>query len=418
MLLIYGKGITGQSTFKLANELRLNPVIVDDKDYKEELLNNVNEIVVSPGIPFFNKVFKDAKKRNIPIIGEIEFAYRYFKGDVIAITGTDGKSTTTKLIHTVLGEDTSQIGGNYGIPFSELVLKDSKKTAILELSSFQIYSTKNFKPNIAVFLNLSTDHLDWHKKFCHYKLSKYKLFRNMSQNDIAILNYDDINVRNVPTGAVKYFFSLEKLPDNLNGIYLRNNRLILKIFKKEVYFDVSDINLKGIHNIQNIMATVLVGYLKGIENTVIEDRIRKFKPLPYRMEVIGEINGITFINDAKSTTTQAVEKAITSYKDKNILLIVGGINKGGDFTRLKKFKNIRAVFIIGKDKEEIFNSLYGSYPLYKFETLEDAVKNAFSFASKGDIILFSPGCASFDMFKNYKDRGEKFNKIFEELKNA
>ncbi len=418
MLLIYGKGITGQSTFKLANELRLKPIIADDRDYKEELLNNVNEIVVSPGIPFFNKVFKDAKKRNIPIIGEIEFAYRYFKGDIIGITGTDGKSTTTKLIHTVLGEDVSQIGGNYGIPFSELVLKDSKKTAILELSSFQIYSTKNFKPNIAVFLNLSLDHLDWHKKFCHYKLSKYKLFRNMSQNDVAILNYDDINVRNVPTSAVKYFFSLEKLPDNLNGIYLRNNRLILKVLKNEIYFDISDINLKGIHNIQNIMATVLVGYLKGIENTVIEDRIRKFKPLPYRMEFIGEINGITFINDAKSTTTQAVEKAITSYKDRNILLIVGGINKGGDFTRLKKFKNIKGVFIIGKDKEKIFSSLYGSFPLYKFETLEDAVKTAFSFSSKGDIILFSPGCASFDMFKNYKDRGEKFNKIFEELKNA
>ncbi len=418
MLLIYGKGITGQSAFKLARKLRLNPVIVDDKDYKEELLNNVKEIVVSPGIPFFNKVFKDARKRNIPIIGEIEFAYRYFKGDVIAITGTDGKSTTTKLIHTILGENTSQIGGNYGIPFSELVLKDSKKTAVLELSSFQIYSIRSFKPNIAVFLNLSLDHLDWHKKFCHYKLSKYKLFKNMSRKDTAVLNYDDTNVRNVPTSATKYFFSLEKLPENLNGIYLKNNKLILKILKNEIYFDISDINLKGIHNIQNIMAAVLVGYLKGIESVVIEDRIRKFKPLPYRMEVIGEINGITFVNDAKSTTTQAVEKAVTSYKDRNILLIIGGINKGGDFTKLKRFKNIRGIFLIGKDKEEIFSSLYGCFPLYKFETLEDAVKTAFSFASNEDIILFSPGCASFDMFKNYKDRGEKFNKIFEELKNA
>ena len=188
MVLIYGKGLTGQAAFKLAQNLGLNPKIADDKDYREEILDNIKEIIISPGIPFFNKIFKDAKKRKIPIIGEIEFAYRYFKGDIIAITGTDGKSTTTKLIHTVLGKENSQIGGNYGIPFSDLVLKAKNKTAVLELSSFQIYSIKKFRPNIAVFLNLSLDHLDWHKKFLHYKLSKYKLFKNMSQNDIAILN--------------------------------------------------------------------------------------------------------------------------------------------------------------------------------------------------------------------------------------
>ena len=417
MLLIYGKGITGQSAFKLAKELGLNPILIDDSDYNKNILNKATEIVVSPGIPFFNDIFKNAKAKNIPIFGEIEFAYRYFKGEIIAITGTDGKSTTTKLIHTVLGEEETQIGGNYGIPFSEIVLKDNKKTVVLELSSFQIYSIKNFKPNIAIFLNLSVDHLDWHKKFCHYKLSKYKLFKNMTDKEIAILNYDDINVRNTPTKAVKYYFSLNKLPEELNGIYLKNNKLVLKTLKKEIYFDISDVKLKGVHNLQNIMVAILTGYLKGVNKEIIESRIRNFKPLPYRMEILGDIDGKIFINDAKSTTVQSVEKAVESYKDNNIYLILGGINKGGDFSKLKKFKNIKSVFIIGRDKEEIFKNLKGAFPVFKMETLEDAVKNAFLQSSDGDIILFSPGCASFDMFKNYKDRGEKFKKIFEELKN-
>ncbi|RUM59544.1 MAG: UDP-N-acetylmuramoyl-L-alanine--D-glutamate ligase [Persephonella sp.] len=419
MLLIYGKGLTGNSAYNLAKKLGYKVLFVDDKDYKEEILKDVQEVVVSPGVPFFNKIYKDCKKKRINIIGEIEFAYRFFKEkDIVAITGTDGKSTTTKLIHTVLGSDNSVIGGNYGIPFSDIVLNSENKTAVLELSSFQIYSIKKFKPNIAVFLNLSVDHLDWHKRFCHYKLSKYKLFKNLLKKDIAILNYDDINVRNVPTKAKKLYFSLESLPSPLEGIYYKNGRLVLNINKKEIYFDISDLKLEGLHNIQNVMAAILTAYIKGLDKNLIQERLKQFKPLPFRMEVLGEIKGVKFVNDAKSTTVQSLVKALESYKDKNVLLILGGINKGGDFSVINRFKNIKGVFLIGRDKEDIAKKIKNIKQIYRFNSLEDAVKTAFSYANSGDILLFSPACASFDMFKNYKDRGERFKKIYEELKNA
>jgi len=419
MLIIYGKGKTGYAVKELADSLKIENTLVDDTDFNENLLKSAKKIVVSPGVPFNHRIYKLAKKHNIDIEGEIEFANRYFNGDIIAITGTDGKSTTTKMIHHLIGEENASIGGNYGIPFSEIVLKEPNKDAVLELSSFQIYSTKNLKPKIAVFLNISTDHLDWHKKFCHYKLSKYKLFKNMDNNDIAILNYDNKDVRETPTVAKKYFFSLNKLPSDIKGAYFDGEKIVVQDDKNRFSVKLPK-SIKGIHNIQNTMASVLTAYLYGVDKDTIENRLESFKPLPFRMEYLGSINGVDFYNDAKSTTLQSLEMALKSFDGKRVHLIAGGINKGADFSKLNDLisKKVKKAVLIGRDRESIKNMLGNSTEIVLRDSLKDAVLEALKDAKEGDVILFSPACASFDMFKNYIDRGEKFNQIFNELKNA
>ncbi len=413
MVLIYGKGKTGQAVFEFLNEKREKILIRDDFDFVEEDLKDTSQIIVSPGVPFFHQIYKLARKNNIEIIGEIEFAYRYFDGFITAITGTDGKSTTTYLLGQLLQEKKTFIGGNYGEPFVNAI-KENKKNAVLELSSFQIYSTKSFKPDIAIFLNFSTDHLNWHKTEKHYLLSKYRLFKNQTEKDIAILNFDDEKVKNSPTRAKRYYFSLEKLPDNVEGIYPDGSSLYLKINGKQEKINISGFKLIGEHNLQNLMAAVLAAYLQGISIDKINKKIPELKSLPYRIEFKKEINGIKFYNDAKSTTVQSVLKAVESFNEK-VVLILGGIYKGGDFSVLRDISNISKFVIIGQDKESLQRMINRPEKTYLADTLKEAVKTAYSLAEKGNIVLFSPGCASFDMFKNYIDRGEQFNKIVEEL---
>jgi UDP-N-acetylmuramoylalanine--D-glutamate ligase len=466
--LIYGKGKTGESIKKYLEKKNIQSLIIDDNDPLPEN-ENIDTIIVSPGVPFFNRIFKYAKKRKIPIISEIEFAYRQCNGncEIIAITGTDGKTTTTSLIYEVLKEISDKnvyVGGNYGIPFVEILDKieeasffyqkpldqednsldiaNSDKTmnknnistshvsrltshvspliVVLELSSFQIYSTKTLKPKVSIILNISTDHLDWHKKEKHYILSKLKLLKN---TEFSVLNYDDKCLKNIK-GKNVYYFSLKALPEDVKGIYLKEYRkedglnvynLVLKDDKTE------EIQVKtqliGFHNLQNIMATILTAYLLKVDIDKVVEKIKEFKPLSHRIEFVKEVEGVKFYNDSKSTTVQAVEKAIESF-DENVVLILGGINKGGDFSKLGTLlkTKVLSAFIIGRDKEQIHRMIKDYTNSIKKESLEEAVKDAFEVAkSNKAVVLFSPGCASFDMFKNYADRGNKFKEIVESL---
>ncbi len=418
MLLIYGKGKSGLSAYSLAEKKGFKAVLVDDKDFKEEYLRNVSLIVVSPGIPFNHQIFKLAKRRSIPIIGEVEFAFRFWRGKIISITGTDGKSTTTKLIYEILKTKYPDvyIGGNYGIPFSQIVSEHTEGIAVLELSSFQIYSTVSFKPNTAVFLNFSKDHLDWHKKISHYLFSKYKLFKNQTSTDTVVLNFDNLYTYETKTKGRKLFFSLEPLPEGYEGTFLKDKKIFLRIDdKEEELISVDEIPLKGIHMFQNIMASILVGSIYKVEKENILQSIKAFKPLPFRLEYEGSFKGIDIYNDAKSTTVQSLKMAIKSFQDKKVVLIAGGINKGGDFSLLREEKNIKKVILIGRDKEIIKKSLENFFPVEISENLQEAFKKSLKSAEKNDVILFSPGCASFDMFKNYIDRGESFKRIVREI---
>jgi UDP-N-acetylmuramoylalanine--D-glutamate ligase len=468
LVLIYGKGKTGESIKKYLEKKNIKSLIIDDNDPLPEN-ENIDTIIVSPGVPFFNRIFKYARKRKIPIISEIEFAYRQCNGncEIIAITGTDGKTTTTSLIYEVLKEMLDKnvyVGGNYGIPFVEILDKieeasfsyqktldqednpldltnsykamDKKNAStshvspltshvsplivVLELSSFQIYSTKTLKPKVSIILNISTDHLDWHKKEKHYILSKLKLLKN---TEFSVLNYDDKCLKNIK-GENVYYFSLKELPEDVKGIYLKEYRkegglnvynLVLKDYKTE------EIQVKtqliGFHNLQNIMATILTAHLLNVDIDKVVEKIKEFKPLSHRIEFIKEVECVKFYNDSKSTTVQAVEKAIESF-DENVVLILGGINKGGDFSKLGSLlkTKVLSAFIIGRDKEQIYQMIKDYTNSIKKESLEEAVKDAFEVAkSNKAVVLFSPGCASFDMFKNYADRGNKFKEIVESL---
>ncbi len=419
MLLIYGKGKSGQSAKALAEKKGFEAAVVDDNDFKEKYIEKTSMIVVSPGIPFYHPIYKLAKKKRIPIIGEVEFAYRFWKGKVIAVTGTDGKSTTVKLIYDILKREKEDIfiGGNYGIPFSEIVLERETGTAVLELSSFQIYSTVYFKPDVGVFLNISTDHLDWHRRFLHYLISKYRLFKRQKTENYAVLNFDNRYVFQTKTMAKKMYFSLKPLPGEYEGAFLKDDWIyIRKMDKEEKIVNIKNLPVKGIHFVQNVMASILAVQSQGIRKASIEKGIYEYKPLPFRLEYEGNIKGVEIYNDAKSTTVQSLLMALKSFPDKNVILIAGGINKGGDFSVLKREKNLKKVILIGRDKEKIKKMIQPDINPDLSNSLEEAFNRALYYAEKDDVILFSPACASFDMFKNYIDRGNRFKKIVSGLK--
>ncbi len=413
-VLIYGKGKTGEAVKSFCENINLESYIVDDNTYNLELLKEVDTVVVSPGIPFFHKIYKDARIHKKEIIGEVEFAYRFLnkKNKIVAITGTDGKSTTTKLTaHFISNRYKTYICGNYGIPFVEIVKQANKEPGIvvIELSSFQIYSIKSFKPDIAVFLNFAKDHLNWHKRLSHYFLSKEKLFKNMNKEGVSLINFDNKCVSKVRTSSRKIYFSTK---DKNVPVFIEKNRFRINL-GKGLNIEIENKNKKliGIHNTINTAVSAAVALLIGIKPEEIEKAIDTFEPLPHRLEFIKDIKGIKFYNDSKSTTVQSLENALRSF-DRNLIVIMGGINKGGDFSTIKNILSSRAkkVILIGKSKNEIKDMLNNCCKIELVNSMEEAVFKAYSSAETGDVILLSPGCASFDMFKNYEDRGEAFKK--------
>jgi len=415
MVLVYGKGTTGQHLTKFMDSNKIPFIWRDDGDFEENDLSKIRLIVVSPGVPFYHKIYKLARKKGIEIIGDIEYGYRLYRGKIFAITGTDGKSTTTYILGEFLKKENPFIGGNYGQPFINAVL-NKNPLAVLEVSSFQIYATQTFRPDTGIFLNVSVDHLDWHKRKSHYVLSKWRMFRRMNRENAAVLNLDQKIISTEKLKTNRYYFSLDKLPREVEGIYHCGQSLIYKIKDKIGKIDITDFKLEGIHNIQNLMAASLSAIVHGITPAEIEKVIPRLKPLPYRIQPVAEIKGVKFYNDSKSTTVQSVEKAVASFKDFKVILIMGGIYKGGDFSILTRYPNIKKIVIYGKDRQILKQMLKEKEDIvFLKDTLEDSVKEAYEHAEKRDVILFSPGCSSFDSFKNYKERGEVFNKIVESI---
>lgn len=396
MKLIYGKGCTGQALVDFCEENGIDYFLMDDNDFSLSVLEKVDEIIVSPGVPFYADIYKLARKRRIPIIGEIEFAYRYKKGKIIAITGTDGKSTTTKLVYDILKNfnDNTFIGGNYGIPFISFVDKLTESSiTVLELSSFQIYSTRTFRPHIAVILNIDIDHLNWHKKLKHYVYSKLRITRNQTHEDYLIIN------------------------KNLKNLHFNTKAKIIEINIKETeILNLEKVKLKGKHNLENISVAIQISKIFNLELEKVKEVIENFSPLEHRLEFLGTFNGVKIYNDAKSTTVQATRKAIEAM-DSPVILIAGGIDKGGNFKDLRNSLNKKAklVILIGRDKEKIKKDINFKNTVFA-NTLEEALNIAIKHSEKKDTILFSPGCASFDMFKNYIDRGNQFKNLVNKLK--
>jgi UDP-N-acetylmuramoylalanine--D-glutamate ligase len=391
---------------------------VETGKHTPEFFKDVEFVIISPGIDERNEFIDFLKKRKIPIISEIELAYNFSKSKkIIAITGTNGKTTTTTMVGNIFKKAgyPSVVCGNIGNTFiGEIKNIEDKTWIILEVSSFQLEKIVNFRPYISCLLNIDYDHFDRYSNMEEYINAKKRIFENQKENDYSVLNFDDYYTKKLLKGIKthKIFFSFSKI---FNGIYYKSGAIFLNLNNKNLkIFETKNLKIEGRGNIANIMASSLISILSGIDIETIKLAIENFGGLPHRMEKVAEIDGIIYINDSKSTNPHSIKNSILSLKGKNnIILILGGKDKGFPYHQLKKHLKNRVKFIIllGEAKERIRKELLSSnIPMEYVENLKEAVILSKKIGKKGDFVLFSPGCSSFDMFKNYKERGDAFKK--------
>lgn len=435
---IIGLGVSGFDTgiFLIENGAS---VYISEKNYNEEIkeraellkekgakveigcnsfdfLKDVDFVVISPGVDEKMEVVENLKKIKIPIISEIELAYKFSKSKkIIGITGTNGKTTTTTLLGEIFKNSNFEyvVCGNIGNTFIGEIGNINENTwIIIEVSSFQLEKIENFKPYISCLLNINYDHFDRYSNMEEYVSAKKRIFENQNEDDYSVLNFDDYYIKRIAKEikSKKIFFSFSPI---LKGAYYKEGKIILNLDERFV-FDMRNIKLFGKGNIENIMACTLISTICGIPPEIIEKTVKGFEGLPHRMEKVAEIDGITFINDSKSTNPHSVKNSILSIGGKKrIILIMGGKDKGFPYFQLKKYLKGRVKFIIlfGESKERIKNEIKSTnIPVEFAENLKECVNLSKKIAKKGDIVLFSPGCSSFDMFKNYKERGDVFKK--------
>jgi UDP-N-acetylmuramoylalanine--D-glutamate ligase len=380
---------------------------------------NCPVMVVSPGVPSDAEVLINARRRNIRLISEVEFAYHYCSGKIIAITGTNGKTTTTSLcghVFNTCGLKT-YIAGNIGLAFSEVVLEVKENDFVsLEVSSFQLDLIDQFKPGAAVILNITPDHLNrYDNSLEKYAGSKHSIYRNQNEDDFLILNYDnETTIKYLKQYRSRsFYFSLNS--EQINGCFLTGSNVIFKENSRETFkCSRSDINIRGEHNLANAMAVIAVAKIYNLKNDCIVDALQTFESVEHRLELVREIDGIKFINDSKATNVDSVWYALRSF-DEPLFLILGGQDKGNDYQQIRKLviDKVKKIYAIGSSSEKIFNFFHSDVKVEIKETMEEAVNSAIKEARRGETVLLSPACASFDMYDNYEHRG----KIFKEAVN-
>jgi UDP-N-acetylmuramoylalanine--D-glutamate ligase len=395
-------------------------------DRVAEGLRDLDLLVISPGVSKNHLLVQKIGQRGIPIIGEIELAGEFLQAPIIAVTGTNGKSTTVRLIGSILQQCGKRafVGGNLGIPLCEAVPKMNHPSTVpdyeyivAEVSSFQLETIHRFKPWIAVLLNVTPDHLDRHSTQQEYRAAKQRIFENQTVQDWALINADDPVVKGMALSAPSEVceFSLSQHVEQ--GVYLNAGDIRARMHGKEfLIVSRNALSMRGDHNVANAMAAMNVGLLCGCPK---EDMVRALQLTPtfeHALEVVREWQGITFVNDSKGTNVDATLKAVHSFKEP-LVLILGGKDKGGDFSPLADSlkHQVKGVVIIGEATQKILRVLKTIKPVTLAASLEDAVLQAVAFASEGDVVLFSPACASFDMFQNYHHRGLEFKRIVGEL---
>src|SRR5579871_3590493 len=412
---------------ELRNEIPVlldHGITVETGGHGERTFRGQDCIVVSPGVPVDAPPLMQARTLGEPVIGEIELASQFFSGPIIAITGSNGKTTTTTLtgeIMTAAGFP-ALVGGNIGTPAISLAERAKPDTVIvLEVSSFQLETIKTFRPKVAVVLNVTPDHLDRHRTFEIYVDAKARIFENQDTSDFAVLNADDPTcVAMTPrTSAQVFWFSRQKEVDR--GAWVRDGNIVFRgtSGQREV-LQVSEIPLKGAHNLENVLAAVCAGILMGCAPDKIGQAVRDFKAVEHRLEFVATIGGVDYYNDSKATNVDATIKAMESFPA-NIHLILGGKDKGSDYTVLNDLlrKRAKRVYTIGaaaaKIESQIDSQKDGGPELVHAETLENAIRRASVVAQPGDVVLLAPACASFDQFKSYEHRGRMFKEIVQSL---
>ncbi len=395
-------------------------VTVETGGHGERTFRGQDLIVVSPGVPVDVPQLAQAREQGVPVIGEIELAARFLKGRIVAITGSNGKTTTTALTGEVIsmGGWESLVGGNIGTAAISLVEESTDDSyVVLEVSSFQLETIETFHPFIAVVLNITPDHLDRHSSFEAYVDAKARIFENQTGEDFAVLNADDRTCVGLAsrTRARKVWFSRKKEVET--GTWVRSGQIVYRDGGEErEIMPVSEIKLKGAHNLENVLAAMCAGMLVQTEPSRIRRAVQEFKAVEHRLEYVATVRGVEFYNDSKATNVDATIKALESFPA-NIHLILGGKDMGSDYTVLKTLLKERArrVYTIGAAAEKIESHLGGVVEVMRAGTLEAAVKRAAASAESGDVVLLAPACASFDQFDNYEHRGRVFKQTVQAL---
>ena len=435
-IVVLGAGISGVGAAVLAKKKGFD-VFVSDKgkitdDNKKVLLNNeidweegkhtldkilnADEVVKSPGIADKVELIQKLKFQNIPVISEVELAFRYTKAKIAAITGSNGKTTTTLLLGHVLknaGYDVL-VAGNVGVGFALSIAQRDYDYIVLELSSFQLDSIQNFRSDVAIILNVTPDHLDrYDYKLGNYTASKFRITENQLATDFLIYNADDSLVNAIQTKAKKLPISL--IYEQKEGGYLNNNELIIKLNNQTM--TIQELALQGKHNMFNSMAAAMAARVFEVKDVLIRQSMLDFQNVEHRLEYVLTVHGIDFINDSKATNVNACWFALESMQ-KNVVWIVGGVDKGNDYFELHEMvtNKVKAIICLGQNNQKIIKSFQGKVDtIVQASSMSEAVNQSFSLANKGEVVLLSPACASFDLFANYEDRGFQFKKAVRAL---
>ncbi len=380
-------------------------------------------IVVSPGVPLDTPELVQVKNLGLPVIGELELAARYLQGQVIAITGSNGKTTTTTLVGEILSAAKlpTLVGGNIGVPVVSLIDPSTPQSwSVLEVSSFQLESTIEFHPRIALILNITPDHLDRHGDLENYVRAKERIFAAQTAEDLLVLNADNALAAAAAQRAKSQVYLFSNAHPVDRGAWVENGHILFRTKKgatPDSVLPLNEIPLKGAHNIENVLAAVCAARLAGVDPATIRAAVKNFHAVEHRLEFVAQVCGVDYYNDSKATNVDATEKAISAFP-RGIHLILGGKDKNSDYSELNQLlkERVRAVYTIGSAAEKIESQIRGVVSIHSAVTLEKAVHAAANAARPGEVVLLAPACSSFDQFENYEQRGHIFKQLVNDLK--
>ncbi len=436
-IVVIGLGKTGVATARFLGSKGCRVVVADEKapdfwddqyksianekwleegPYNTDILHGADIVVPSPGIPPYNDILVAAVRGKIPVISEIELAYRFLNKPLVAVTGTNGKTTTTTLISEIFKTAGKKVfvGGNIGNPLIEYAgTLQTEDFIVAEISSFQLQWIEKFRPLVSILLNITCDHINYHGSFDEYRRIKAGIFCNQTESDFAVLNNEDPACELIASGIRGQIAGFSSVREVSKGIYLKDDAIVLNLLDgSQEKYPLDMIKIPGLHNIENVMAAVLAARFCGCSKDGIITTIANFRGLAHRIEYAGEKKGVKFFDDSKGTNVGSVIRAMDIFSEP-VILLLGGRDKDGDFDNLQPIikKKARKVLLFGEARDHIA-SLIGNYvPTEKKVTLREAVVSAYENANAGDVVLLSPGCASFDEFKNYKERGTFFKEV-------
>jgi UDP-N-acetylmuramoylalanine--D-glutamate ligase len=407
-----------------ALDLKTEGVGLIEGDPPSWLLDQIDLLIVSPGVPTKAIPIRYAERRGVEVIGEIELASRFLRGRIVAITGTNGKTTTTSLIGQMLkdGGLNVQVGGNIGTALISMIESSHDDSwTVVEVSSFQLETIVDFHPTVAAVLNVTPNHMDRYESLMDYAAAKHRIFMNQTAGDGAILNADDEIVSSWATGLRAHVVQFSVQRELGEGMFLRGRDLVSKTADGErAVMTRDDLRLRGLHNVENVLAATAAALACGVAPESLRGTVRNFRPVEHRLEEVAEVDGIRFYNDSKATSVDATIKALEAFADDpgQIVLILGGLGKKAPYAPLASLvkERVRKMILIGEDAPVIEKELGEAAPFEHAATMTDAVQRGFAAAQRGDTVLLAPACASFDMFKSFEDRGRVFKEEVQSLK--